>query len=127
MQRRRGNTGKAKKMNKQVEKIMAGEIESGMSFNEKVWALTSRIPAGKVVSYADIARALGSKAYRAVGSALGKNPYAPKVPCHRVLASNGHLNGFMHGLDAKRELLEGEGVVVKNDKVNMKAFGCSLA
>lgn len=113
-------------MNEQIEKIMAGEVEHEMTFNEKVWAVTSRIPEGKVVSYADIARTLGSKAYRAVGSALGKNPYAPKVPCHRVLASNGHLNGFMHGLDAKRKLLEGEGVEVVNDKVDMKVFAYSL-
>src|SRR5688572_28308860 len=64
--------------------IKAGKILPGMSFNEKVWALTARIPVGQVRTYADIARELGTKGYRAVGNALNRNPYAPVVPCHRV-------------------------------------------
>jgi len=59
--------------------IRAGRIVDGMTFSQKVWALTSRIPAGRVTTYSEIARALGTKAYRAVGNALNKNPYAPGV------------------------------------------------
>ena len=100
--------------------IKAGKILPGMSFNEKVWALTARIPAGQVRTYADIARELGTKGYRAVGNALNRNPYAPAVPCHRVVGSNGSLTGFAGGVDKKRELLVGEGVPLgKNGRVTL--------
>lgn len=92
------------------KQIKRGQIDPAMSFDQKVWALTSRIRAGQVATYADIARALGSKAYRAVGGALNRNPYAPEVPCHRVVGSDGSLTGFAGGLDKKRELLRSEGV-----------------
>src|SRR3954470_20926683 len=90
--------------------IKAGKIVPGMSFNQKVWALTARIPAGQVRTYAWIANELGSKGYRAVGNALNRNPYAPAVPCHRVVGSNGSLTGFAGGLPKKRAMLEAEGV-----------------
>ena len=90
--------------------IKAGRIVPGMSFNQKVWALTARIPAGQVVTYRQIAEALGTKGYRAVGNALNRNPYAPAVPCHRVVGSNGSLTGFAGGLPKKRALLTTEGV-----------------
>src|ERR671912_2638744 len=100
--------------------IKAGRILPGMSFNEKVWALTARIPAGQVRTYADIARDLGTKGYRAVGNALNRNPYAPAVPCHRVVGSNGSLTGFAGGIDMKRKLLAGEGVPLgKNGRVTL--------
>lgn len=97
--------------------IKAGRILPGMSFNEKVWALTARIPAGQVRTYADIARDLGTKGYRAVGNALNRNPYAPAVPCHRVVGSNGSLTGFAGGVDKKRELLKGEGIKFRGERV----------
>ena len=90
--------------------IKAGKIAPGMNFNQKVWALTARVPAGKVTTYARIAQALGSKGYRAVGNALNRNPYAPQVPCHRVVGSNGSLTGFAGGLEKKRDLLVQEGI-----------------
>lgn len=90
--------------------IKAGRIVPGMNFNQKVWALTARIPAGKVTTYARIAQALGSKGYRAVGNALNRNPYAPLVPCHRVVGSSGALTGFAGGLEKKQRLLSAEGV-----------------
>src|SRR4051794_5024969 len=83
------------------QSIKQGKLTREMNFNQKVWALTSRIPKGMVVTYADIAKALGSKGYRAVGNAMNRNPYAPAVPCHRVVGSNGSLTGFAGGLDAK--------------------------
>lgn len=99
--------------------IKAGRIMPGMSFNEKVWALTARIPAGKVVTYGQIAEALGSKGCRAVGNALNRNPYAPAVPCHRVVGSDGSLTGFAGGLEKKRKLLEEEGVAFRKARVDI--------
>src|SRR3954470_15234520 len=90
--------------------IKAGRITKNMTFNQKVWALTSRIPKGKVVTYACIARKLNSNGYRAVGNALNKNPYAPTVPCHRVVGSSGALTGFAGGLPKKEAMLSAEGV-----------------
>src|SRR5687767_4957059 len=92
--------------------ICARRLRPGMTFNERVWALTAQVPAGKVVTYADVAAALGSKGYRAVGNALNKNPYAPAVPCHRVVGSDGRLTGFAGGLPKKEQLLAAEGVRV---------------
>src|SRR5688500_18672115 len=103
-----------------VDHILAGRIVPGMTFNQRVWAVCARVPAGRVVTYADIARALGTKAYRAVGNALNKNPYAPAVPCHRVVGSSGALTGFAGGLPKKRALLEAEGVELRKAGVAME-------
>jgi len=97
--------------------IRAGEIEPGMSFNQRVWALTARIPRGRVSTYGELAKAMGTKAYRAVGNAMNKNPYAPGVPCHRVVGSNGNLTGYAHGLDKKRQMLTKEGVACSSKGV----------
>ena len=88
-----------------------------IAFNEKVWQLCSKVPKGKVTTYKQIAAAMNTKAYRAVGNALNKNPNSPIVPCHRVVGSKGDLVGFAHGLAAKRKMLEKEGVKVKNNKI----------
>jgi len=90
--------------------IRQGKLSPAMSFAQKVWAITARIPRGKVVTYADIAKSLKSTGYRAVGQALHRNPYAPGVPCHRVVGSDGRLTGFAQGLPKKQELLRREGV-----------------
>ena len=100
--------------------IKSGTLAPSMTFSQKVWALTARVPKGKVTTYADIARALNTTAYRAVGNALNKNPYAPAVPCHRVVGSTGALTGFAAGLAKKKALLEQEGVEIKNDRVVMR-------
>ena len=97
--------------------IKSGIIRKEMSFNQKVWALTSRIPKGQVLTYADIARKLGTKGYRAVGNALNKNPYAPAVPCHRVVGSDGKLTGYAGGLAKKKKMLEREGIAISDGKV----------
>ena len=88
-----------------------------MNFNEKVYKLCKKIPKGKISTYKIIANKLNTKAYRAVGNALNKNPYAPIVPCHRVINSRGHLHGFASGLKNKRILLEKEGIKIKDNKV----------
>jgi methylated-DNA-[protein]-cysteine S-methyltransferase len=105
--------------------IKSGRIHPGMSFNQKVWAVTARIPRGKVMTYRDVAKALGGNAYRAVGNALNKNPYAPVVPCHRVVGSDGSLTGFAGGIEKKRALLKREGIPFAGEKVDLKA-GCAL-
>jgi methylated-DNA-[protein]-cysteine S-methyltransferase len=106
--------------------IKAGRLDKTMSFNQKVWAITSRIPRGRVVTYSDIARKLGTKAYRAVGNALNRNPYAPTVPCHRVVGSNGSLTGYAMGLAKKKQVLKSEGVPFHGEKVDLPAATCSL-
>jgi methylated-DNA-[protein]-cysteine S-methyltransferase len=106
----------------QIDSIHAGRINSKMTFDEKVWAITTRIPKGKVATYAWVARQMGSNGYRAVGRALNRNPYAPKVPCHRVVGSNGTLTGFAGGLKAKQELLSNEGIEMVKGKVDLRRF-----
>ncbi len=87
------------------------------SFSEKCYSILRKVPKGKVTTYKEIAIALGSKAYRAVGNAMNKNPYAPEVPCHRVVSSDGKLGGFAFGTKKKIALLESEGVKVINGNV----------
>ncbi len=78
-------------------------------FQKAVYAATLEIPLGETRSYAWVARRIGApKSSRAVGNALNKNPYAPFVPCHRVIASDGSLGGFRGGLAKKSRLLEQE-------------------
>ncbi|HEY7116753.1 MAG TPA: MGMT family protein [Tepidisphaeraceae bacterium] len=106
--------------------IVQGRVVKGMSFNQQVWAVCARVPKGKVTTYAAIARKLGTQAYRAVGNAMNKNPYAPRVPCHRVVGSDGSLTGFAAGLEKKKRLLKAEGVVFINGKVDLKNSGLTL-
>ncbi len=84
---------------------------------KKCYELLSQIPKGKVTTYKEIAQKLNSKAYRAVGTLIGKNPNAPKVPCHRVVSSNGSIGGYAFGVNKKIELLQKEGIKVKDSKV----------
>ena len=98
-----------------------------MGFHEKVWALTARVPRGSVVTYGQIAEKLGGRAYRAVGQAMHNNPYAPTVPCHRVVGSDGSLTGFASGLAKKRRLLKAEGVTLtKSGKVDLSKHRFAL-
>jgi methylated-DNA-[protein]-cysteine S-methyltransferase len=102
--------------------IRAGKLHPQMSFNQKVWAITARIPRGRVITYGDIARILGTRAYRAVGNALNKNPYSPAVPCHRVVGASGALTGFAGGLAKKQRMLKSEGITLTNGKVARSHF-----
>ncbi len=80
--------------------------------------LKQKVPAGRVISYGDLATLIGHpKAYRAVGSAMNKNPFAPEVPCHRVVKSNGELGEFAQAVSLKAKRLQEEGVLVKNNKI----------
>ncbi|NBU60067.1 MAG: methylated-DNA--[protein]-cysteine S-methyltransferase [Betaproteobacteria bacterium] len=83
----------------------------GTPFQLAVWAELRRIPAGSVITYAELARRVGRpRAYRAVAQACGANPVGVLVPCHRVVASSGGLGGFGFGLARKAALLQREGV-----------------
>lgn len=94
------------------------------SFEEAVIAATRRIPRGKVATYASLARAIRCpRSFRAVGNALNKNPYAPKVPCHRVVASDGRLGGYAGGVKKKIVMLTREGVKIVHNRINLDRFG----
>lgn len=85
---------------------------SGTPFQEKVWQLLKDIPHGVTCSYKDIAVKMDhSKAVRAVGAAVGRNPISIIIPCHRVIGTNGSLTGFAGGLDRKKILLEVENIL----------------
>ena len=80
-----------------------------------VYDLLLKIPAGKVSTYGDLAKSLGNPlASRTIGRILGKNPNPIKVPCHRIVMSNGKLGGYANGNDRKKELLEREGISFAN-------------
>ena len=86
----------------------------GTSFQMNVWNALSTIPYGKSFCYLDIAHQIGNpKAVRAVGTAIGSNPVAIVIPCHRVLGKNGTLTGFSGGLDVKEKLLTLEKIAYK--------------
>jgi len=87
-------------------------------FRENFYSLVAQIPKGRVSTYGLLAEALGDKiASRAVGKMLNQNPYAPRVPCHRVVRSDGTLGGFARGKDEKEDLLKKENVMIKEGKV----------
>ena len=85
----------------------------GSEFQVKVWSYLRKIPRGSVKTYSQVAKDIGKPlAVRAVANAIGKNPYAPKIPCHRVIRSDGSLGGYSGkgGVKTKRFLLKKEGI-----------------
>ena len=107
------------KTKKQLEQYFAGKRTSfdvaldlvGTEFQVKAWRALCRIPFGKTITYGQQASNIKKpKAFRAVGSANGKNPIPIIVPCHRVVASDGSLGGYSLGLKMKKQLLALEGV-----------------
>lgn len=93
------------------------------SFKQKVYEVLRAVPKGKVVTYGQLARLSGNtKASRAVGMLMAKNPDAPQTPCHRVVASDGTLHGYSGdgGIVTKKKMLIEEGVLFKGEKVDLK-------
>ena len=87
----------------------------GTIFQLKVWNYLKKIPRGKVKTYSEVAEAIGKPlAVRAVANAIGKNPLAPQIPCHRVIRSDGSLGGYSGkgGIKTKRLLLKKEGITL---------------
>jgi methylated-DNA-[protein]-cysteine S-methyltransferase len=100
---------------RQLEAYFAGRLRTfdlplrprGTPFQLRVWAALRQIPYGETISYSGLARRIGRpSAARAVGRALGQNPLAVVVPCHRVVGASGSLTGFAWGIERKRRLLE---------------------
>ncbi len=104
---------------KYLRKPITSFNKFGISFfQEKVYRAVRKIPRGKVLTYRQVAKLAGSpKAARAVGNALNKNPDLRNIPCHRVVRSNGKVGGYRLGQKKKIQLLEKEGVLIKNDKM----------
>ena len=96
-------------------------------FHRAVYETLCAVPRGRVTTYGDLAHAMGTNAYRAVGQALRCNPCAPHVPCHRVIASDGRIGGF-NGATAgtqiarKIRLLADEGVVTQHGRIDLDRF-----
>ncbi len=88
------------------------DLDIGTQFQRKVWRKVREIPYGELRSYKWVARSIGrAHASRAVGNAVGQNPVAPIVPCHRVICSDGSLGGYTSGITMKKRLLNLEGIV----------------
>jgi methylated-DNA-[protein]-cysteine S-methyltransferase len=78
------------------------------TFKQKVFEVVRKIPKGKTLTYKEVAKRVGSpNAFRAVGSALATN-FDPKIPCHRVIGSDGKMHGYNRGIKNKIELLKRE-------------------
>lgn len=94
-----------------------------VSFKEKIYEFTRKIPKGKVATYSQLARFAGKpKAARAVGGFMRVNPDAPHTPCHRVVAKDGSLTGYSlgKGVSTKKRILEEEGVPFMGNKVDIE-------
>ena len=86
-------------------------------FQDKVHQVVKRIPKGKVMTYKIIAQKTGPpRAWRAVGNILNKNKNS-KIPCHRVVKSDGQIGGYRKGTNKKTSLLKKEGVIIRNKRV----------
>lgn len=97
-----------------MKKIDVNKLK-GTLFQKKVWAALTTIPKGKTITYKELAKKIGKpKATRAVANAVGANPCAPNIPCHRVIRSDGKLGGYsgVGGVKTKLSLLKKEGVSI---------------
>ena len=92
------------------------------SLQEKVLRLVSQISRGKVSTYKEIAKKAGSpRAWRAVGNILNKSAsWRTKIPCHRVIKSDGKIGGYRYGIKKKITLLKKEGIIIKNGKITSR-------
>lgn len=96
-----------------------------MTLKDKVYQLTSRIPKGKVTTYGTIAKKLKVDSARPIGNILHVNPFAPDVPCHRVVNSQGYLAknfGAKGKIATQAKRLKEEGVKVVNNQVDLKKY-----
>lgn len=95
-------------------------FKMGTKFQKLVWKEISKIPKGKVITYQDLAFKINRPmSVRAVASACGKNPFAPEIPCHRVVRKDGGLGGYSAkgGINKKKKMLENEGHKFIKDKI----------
>jgi methylated-DNA-[protein]-cysteine S-methyltransferase len=87
------------------------------SFERRVLLEVSKIPFGEVTTYKKISESLGTRGYRAVGTAIGKNPFPIIIPCHRVVKSDGCIGNYRGGVRMKREILKNEGIEIMDDRI----------
>ena len=80
----------------------------GTAFQHRVWQELMKIPYGETATYGAIARRVGCRSAQAVGQAIGRNPIAIIIPCHRVVGAEGRLTGYAYGVERKRRLIEME-------------------
>jgi methylated-DNA-[protein]-cysteine S-methyltransferase len=78
----------------------------GTPFQQDVWKAISSVPYGTTISYGELAKRLGRRSARAVGTAVGRNPISVVIPCHRIVGSNGSLTGYAGGFNRKRALIQ---------------------
>jgi methylated-DNA-[protein]-cysteine S-methyltransferase len=90
------------------------------NFERNVILEVASIPKGHVKTYKEIATSMKTQGYRAVGTAIGKNPFPIVVPCHRVVRSDGKVGGFRGGKQMKVEMLINEGFKIKSDKIMLE-------
>lgn len=84
----------------------------------QVYKTLLKVPKGKVTTYGELAKAVGLKnGQRAIGRIMNKNPYPVIIPCHRVVKSDGKIGGYFFGQDIKTKMLSGEGITIKNGKI----------
>ena len=98
------------------------EAEKMKTFADKAYDLLKKVPKGRVTTYKEIAHALETRAYRGVGQAMRRNPYAPQVPWHRVVATSGRIGGFQGktsgtAIQKKIKMLKNEGVEFRGGKI----------
>ncbi|MFP4567837.1 MAG: MGMT family protein [Candidatus Woesearchaeota archaeon] len=86
-------------------------------FTTKCYELLMLIPLGRVTTYSEIAKKLETRAHRAVGRAMKENKNAPRVPCHRVVKSNGDVGEYNLGRAEKIKILTKEGIKIKDNKI----------
>jgi O-6-methylguanine DNA methyltransferase len=92
-------------------------------FDFRCYEALKKVPGGKVVTYKEIAKKLGSGGYRAVGNAMNKNKDLKNIHCYRVVRSDGGVGGYAKGVKKKIELLKRDGIVVINGRIDLKKFG----
>lgn len=81
-------------------------VPRGTAFQKRVWTALLTIPYGETLSYGEIAKMVGCRSAQAVGQAVGANPIALIIPCHRVIAANGQIGGYAYGTEIKKRLLD---------------------
>jgi O-6-methylguanine DNA methyltransferase len=91
-----------------------------LGFRQRVLERVAEIPEGRVATYKELARAVGRpRAWRAVARALATNPSPMKIPCHRVVRSDGRIGGYRLSVRRKEELLRREGVEIRDGKIDL--------
>lgn len=90
-----------------------------MDFTKRVYSLLKRVPKGKVTTYKDLAKAIGTKAYRAVGTAMKNNEHPDSIPCYKVVKSSGEVGNYSGkgGMKGKIRLLEKDGIKIEKNKI----------